>query len=124
MHRLATDLPRPQYVRVLPPQSAHTGAGTASGGGSGGYGPAFGSIPDFNEPPSGVRFADVREGTPAAKAGLKAGDILVRFDGKNVQNLMDFTVLLRQKKPGDEVEVQVLRDGKPVNVKVLLTARK
>ena len=98
--------------------------GTASGGGSAGYGPAFGSIPDFNEPPSGVRFADVREGTPAAKAGLKAGDILVRFDGKNVQNLMDFTVLLRQKKPGDEVEVQVLRDGKPVNVKVLLTARK
>jgi Peptidase family M28/PDZ domain/PA domain len=124
MHRLATDLPRPQYVRVLPPQSAHTGSGTAASGGSAGYGPAFGSIPDFNEPPSGVRFADVREGTPAAKAGLKAGDILVRFDGKNVQNLMDFTVLLRQKKPGDEVEVQVLRDGKPVNVKVLLTARK
>jgi hypothetical protein len=123
LHGLATDLPRPQYVRVLPPQSSHT-SGTSSSGGSGGYGPAFGSIPDFAEPPTGVRFADVREGTPAAKAGLKAGDILVGFDGKKVQNLMDFTVLLRQKKPGDEVEVEVLRDGKPMKVKVLLTARK
>ncbi|MBL8238753.1 MAG: M28 family peptidase [Bryobacterales bacterium] len=123
MHRLATDLPRPQYVRVLPPASAHA-SGSGSSGGSGGYGPAFGSIPDFAEPPTGVRFADVREGTPAAKAGLKGGDILIGFDGKKVQNLMDFTVLLRQKKPGDEVEVEVLREGKPMKVKVLLTARK
>jgi hypothetical protein len=119
---LAGELPRPQYVRVLPPQSAH-GSGSGSGGG-GGYGPAFGSVPDFAEPPTGVRFADVREGTPAAKAGLKAGDILVGFDGKTVQNLMDFTVLLRQKKPGDEVEVKVLRNGETVTVKVLLEARK
>ncbi|HEU0119180.1 MAG TPA: M28 family peptidase [Bryobacteraceae bacterium] len=124
LQHLATDLPRPQYVRVLPPQSSHgSGSGSGSGGGSG-YGPQFGSIPDFAEPPTGVRFADVREGTPAAKAGLKAGDILVRFDGKKVQNLMDFTVLLRQKKAGDEVEVEVLRDGQTVTAKVLLTARK
>lgn len=123
LRELATDLPRPQYVRVLPPQSSHT-SGTSSSGGSSGYGPAFGSIPDFAEPPTGVRFADVREGTPAAKAGLKAGDILVEFDGKKVQNLMDFTVLLRQKKPGDEVEVKVLRGGETLSVKVLLTARK
>jgi membrane-associated protease RseP (regulator of RpoE activity) len=121
LQELAGDLPRPQYVRVLPPQSAH---GSGSGGGGGGYGPAFGSVPDFAEPPTGVRFADVREGTPAAKAGLKAGDILVGFDGKQVQNLMDFTVLLRQKKPGDEVEVKVLRNGETVAVTVLLEARK
>ncbi|MFN0102436.1 MAG: M28 family peptidase [Bryobacteraceae bacterium] len=123
IHRLANDFPRPQYVRVLPPQSSHT-SGTSSSGGGAGYGPNFGSIPDFAEPPTGVRFADVREGTPAAKAGLKAGDILVNFDGKKVQNLMDFTVLLRQKKAGDEVEVQVLRGGQTVTAKVLLTARK
>jgi len=124
LNRLATDLPRPEYVRVLPPQSGHGSGGPSSGGGGGGYGPAFGSVPDFAEPPTGVRFADVREGTPAHKAGLKAGDILVQFDGKKVQNLMDFTVLLRQKKPGDEVVVQVLRGGETVTAKVLLTARK
>jgi len=123
LQHLAADPGRPQYVRVLPPQSSHT-SGTAPSGGSGGYGPAFGSIPDFAEPPTGVRFADVREGTPAAKAGLKAGDILVSFDGKKVQNLMDFTVLLRQKKPGDEVEVKVLRGSETVTALVLLTARK
>ncbi|MBM3785207.1 MAG: M28 family peptidase [Acidobacteria bacterium] len=123
LHRLTGDEPRPQYVRVLPPQSSH---GTGSGGpvGRSGYGPDFGSIPDFAEPPTGVRFADVREGSPAHKAGLKAGDVLIGFDGKKVGNLMDFTVLLRQKKPGDEVEVVVLRGGQNVSVKVLLAARK
>jgi hypothetical protein len=114
---------KPAYVRVLPPQSAHTGAAPASGGSSG-YGPYFGSIPDFAEPPKGVRFADVREGSPAGVAGLKAGDIMIGFDGKEVGNLMDFTVLLRQKKPGDEVEVKLLRAGQTLTVKVLLTARK
>ena len=114
---------RPQYVRVLPPQSAHSGAAPSSGGSSG-YGPYFGSIPDFAEPPKGVRFADVRDGSPAGVAGLKAGDIMIGFDGKDVGNLMDFTVLLRQKKPGDEVEVKVLRDGQTMTVKVLLTVRK
>ena len=114
---------RPQYVRVLPPQSAHSGTAPASGGSSG-YGPYFGSIPDFAEPPKGVRFADVRDGSPAGVAGLKAGDIMVGFDGKDVGNLMDFTVLLRQKKVGDEVEVKALRGGQTIVVKILLTARK
>ena len=124
LQKLAGDQPRPQYVRVLPPAPSAHSSGTSSSGGSSGYGPAFGSIPDFAEPPTGVRFADVREGTPAAKAGLKAGDILISFDGKKVQNLMDFTVLLRQKKPGDNVEVKVLRGGETLTVQVLLTARK
>jgi S1-C subfamily serine protease len=93
-----------------------------SGGGSG-YGPAFGSIPDFNEPPKGVRFADVRDGTPAAKAGLKAGDILIEFDGKDIANLYDFTYALRAHKPGDSVLVKVLRGDKTIEAKVLLTER-
>ena len=71
-----------------------------------------------------MRFADVRDGTPAAKAGLKAKDIMVEFDGKKVQNLSDFTYLLRSKKPGDEVEVKVLRGDEKLTVKVLLTERK
>ena len=72
----------------------------------------------------GVRFADVRDGSPAAVAGLKAGDILIEFDGKPIQNLYDFTYGLRSKKPGQEVLVRVLRDGKPIEAKVLLTQRK
>jgi hypothetical protein len=112
---------RPQFVRVKEPE--HPGDAAASSGHSG-YGPDFGSIPDFGEGVKGVKFADVREGSPAAKAGLKAGDILVEFDGKAIQNLYDFTYALRAKKPGDEVLVKVIRGSDPVEVKVLLTKRK
>jgi S1-C subfamily serine protease len=38
-----------------------------------------------------VRFSDVRDASPAAKAGLKGGDVLVEFDGKPIENLYDFT---------------------------------
>lgn len=116
--RLAGDADRPQYVRLAAPSSS-----SGVGGGSG-YGAYFGSIPDFTEIPTGVRFADVRDGSPAAKAGLKAGDILVEFEGKPIQNLYDFTYALRSKKPGDEVLVKVLRNNQPIETKVLLTQRK
>jgi S1-C subfamily serine protease len=49
---------------------------------------------------------------------------MVEFDGKPVQNLYDFTYALRSKKPGDKVMVKVMRNGAPVTVDVLLTARK
>jgi aminopeptidase YwaD len=94
------------------------------GGGGAGYGPYFGSIPDFGEIPNGVRFADVKPGSPAAKAGLKAGDILIQFGDKPIKNLYDFTDALRRSKIGDVVEVKVLRDGQPVTASVKLEQRK
>jgi aminopeptidase YwaD len=114
--------PRPQFQRVAEPV-APIGSPIGSSGGGSGYGPNFGSIPDFNEPPKGVRFADVRDGTPAAKAGLKAGDILIEFDGKEIGNLYDFTYALRAHKPGDLVLVKVLRGDQTIEAKVLLTER-
>lgn len=117
--KLSNGMDRPQYVRVEPPSPARGGS---SGGGSG-YGPYFGSIPDFSEPPTGVRFADVRNGSPAEKAGLKGGDIMIEFDGKKVGNLQDYTYLLRQKKPGDEVVVKYLRNGQTLETKVTLSKR-
>ena len=117
---------RPQYVKVDPPKANPHAAGSGSGSGSagGGYGPYFGSIPDFAEPPSGVRFSDVRAGSPAEKAGLKAGDILVGWDGKPIQNLYDFTYALRGQKVGDVVTVKVLREGKTVEASVTLEQRR
>ena len=96
----------------------------AGGSGSGGYGPYFGSIPDFGQVDTGVRFSDVKPGSPAAKAGLKAGDILVQFGDKPIKNLYDFTDALRRSKVGDVVEVKVLRDGQPVTASVKLEQRK
>jgi hypothetical protein len=112
---------RPQFVRTAE-KAEDPHAGTSSAG-PGGYGPYFGSIPDFAEPPTGVRFADVHDDSPAGKAGLKAGDILVKFDGGQIKNLYDFTYSLRAHKAGDEVEVGVLRDGKPFTTKVKLVER-
>ena len=96
----------------------------AAGGGGGGYGPYFGSIPDFGQTENGVKFSDVKPNSPAAKAGLKAGDILVQFGDKPIKNLYDFTDALRRSKVGDVVEVKVLRDGQPITASVKLEQRK
>lgn len=92
--------------------------------GGGGYGPYFGSIPDFGQTENGVKFSDVKPNSPAAKAGLKAGDVLVQFGDKPIKNLYDFTDALRRSKVGDVVEVKVLRDGQPMTVNVKLEQRK
>src|SRR5579862_7621527 len=98
--------------------------GQGSGGGGSGYGPYFGSIPDFGQEVNGVRFSDVRPGSPAGKAGLKAGDVLTQFGDAPIKNLYDFTDALRRSKVGDVVEVKVLRDGQPVTASVKLEQRK
>ena len=119
---LREEAERPLFVRVKEPENPH--AGMAVGSSQSGYGPEFGSVPDFTEIPHGVRFADIRPGTPAAQAGLQAGDVLVEFDGKPIDNLYDFTYALRSKKPGDRVTVKVLRGTETVTASVLLRERK
>jgi membrane-associated protease RseP (regulator of RpoE activity) len=111
---------RPQFINL---GDANPHAGGVPGGG-GGYGPYFGSIPDFGETENGVRFSDVKPGSPAAKAGFKAGDILIQFGDKPIKNLYDFTDALRRSKVGDVVPVIVLRDGKEVKADVKLEQRK
>jgi len=96
----------------------------AAGGGGSGYGPYFGSIPDFGQTENGVKFSDVKPNSPAAKAGLKAGDVLVQFGDKPIKNLYDFTDALRRSKVGDVVDVKVMRDGQPLTVSVKLEQRK
>jgi S1-C subfamily serine protease len=93
-------------------------------GGEGGYGAYFGSVPDFSEIPDGLRFSDVRPGSPADKAGLKGGDILFEFEGRPVQNLYDFTYALRARKPGETVTVKVRRGDRVIEAGVVLGERK
>lgn len=117
--QLASGGERPQFVKV---EAEPRAPGAPSGGG--GYGPYFGSIPDFGQVESGVRFADVRPNSPAAKAGLLAGDILIQFGETQVKNLYDFTYALRKSKVGDVVEVKVLRGDKTIAAKVTLEQRR
>jgi hypothetical protein len=116
---LIADDERPAFKKVE--LSPHSG-GVPSGGG--GYGPYFGSIPDFAPVENGVKFSDVRAGSPADKAGLKGGDTLIQFGDKPIKNLYDFTFALRNSKVGETVEVKFLRDGKEHTAKVTLEQRR
>jgi S1-C subfamily serine protease len=83
----------------------------------------FGSIPDYDGGDEGVRLAGVSPGSPAAIAGLREGDIIIRFAGARIQNIEDFMTQLSAQKPGDHVEIVVLRSGAPVTAKATLARR-
>ena len=77
-----------------------------------GYGPYLGTIPEFGGPPvRGVRIQGVRSGSPAEAAGLRGGDVIVEFDGAAVANLEEFSALLFAARPGQQVEIEAVRDG-------------
>jgi len=84
---------------------------------------SLGSVPDMEFAGPGVRFADVVAGSPAAAAGLRAGDVLVRLDGAAVADLRAYSDALKQRAPGDHVVVVVERGGQPVTVELVLGAR-
>jgi hypothetical protein len=118
--QLANRAERPQFVETVQQQDPHSSGNV---GAVSGYGPYFGSVPDFANEGQGVKFAEVRTGSPAAKAGLRGGDVMIAFGGMPIKTLYDFTFALREKKPGDRVEVIVLRNGKEVKASVELTTR-
>ncbi|MBI5021022.1 MAG: M28 family peptidase [Ignavibacteriales bacterium] len=69
----------------------------------------LGIIPDFASDVPGMKISGTRPGSPAEKAGLIGDDVIIKFGGKEIKNIYDFTYLLGQFKPGDEVEVVVKR---------------
>ena len=86
--------------------------------------PWFGSVPDFSFQGDGYRFQSVMTGSPAAIAGLQAGDILVQFGDKEIKNIHDYTTALGSLQPGDEVNVIVLRGEVRIEAKILLVKRR
>jgi membrane-associated protease RseP (regulator of RpoE activity) len=58
---------------------------------------------------AGLLVSSVEEGSPAEKAGIRVGDIIVGIDGKDVDSSVDLRRGLREKKDGDTVRVEVLR---------------
>jgi len=72
---------------------------------------SLGIVPDYAVSGDGVQIAEVRAGTPAAAAGLKAGDVISALNGTTVGNLRDYTQVLQELAPGDAVEIQYRRDA-------------
>jgi M6 family metalloprotease-like protein len=66
----------------------------------------------------GVKIDRVTPDGPAAQAGLKTSDVVIKFEGKKVANAERITTALLEKTPGDEVTLTVRRDGKEVELKV------
>ncbi len=89
----------------------------------GGYGAYLGTVPDFAPVDFGVRLSGVRAGSPAEQAGMQKGDVLIRFDGAEIDDLYVFTDALRSHAPGDTVEVVVLREGEEVPLVAVLGSR-
>jgi len=65
----------------------------------------------------GVTVAQVQAGSPAAQAGIQTGDVIRRFDGREVTNLNVLRSLVAQTQLNKEVELEIVRDGKPLKVK-------
>jgi C-terminal processing protease CtpA/Prc len=82
-----------------------------------------GSMPDFAYAGEGVRIADISPDSPAAKAGLQAGDIIIQLGEHKVTNLREYSQALASFNPGDETTLLYLRDGKQASTKITLTAR-
>ncbi len=82
-----------------------------------------GSMPDFAYSGIGVKIAGIADDSPAAKAGLKTGDIIIGFNGNEIKNLKDYSNQLKAHQPGDTVEVTITRDKKEQTVKLILGAR-
>ena len=96
-------------MAFIPPGAEKAAASAPSSGG--GRRVSFGSIPDFNYTGEGVRVSGVIPGSPAEKAGIQEGDLLVEFAGIAVEDLGSFSSILKGLEPGDEVEVVYERDG-------------
>ncbi len=91
------------------------------GGGSRSNGAYLGVSPADNT--KEAKIGSVTEGQPAEKAGMKVGDIITKFDGKDVKTYDEFVDMLNKKKPGDEVDVDLKRGTEKVTLKVKLGKR-
>ncbi|HMD15392.1 MAG TPA: Do family serine endopeptidase [Terriglobales bacterium] len=71
---------------------------------------------------AGALISEVQPDTPGAKAGLQTGDVVIELDGKPVADAGQLQMTVGQKRPGETIHLQVVRDGKPMNVAVTLEA--
>jgi Tol biopolymer transport system component len=84
----------------------------------------LGTIPDYTTDVKGVKLSGVRGASPAEKAGLKGGDVIVEFAGQKIANIYDYTYALDAVKIGQPVQVVIERDGKRMTLSVTPEARK
>ena len=85
--------------------------------------PVIGATVDIGSARDGAVVADVPSGTPADKAGLKKGDLIVGIDDYIVHDAISLIVLIRSHQPGDAVTLRVRRDGETLTVRIVLDGK-
>jgi aminopeptidase YwaD len=95
-----------------------------SSGRSTGFRVYLGTVPSYAESNDGMLLDAVRDDSPAAKAGVKAGDKIVKLAGREIKNVYDYTYALGEMKPDQEYEVEVMRGGERLKMKLTPQARR
>jgi Zn-dependent M28 family amino/carboxypeptidase len=90
----------------------------------GGFRVYLGTIPNYADTTDGLLLDGVRDDSPAAKAGLKAGDRIVKIGNRDVKNVYDYTYALGEMKAGQEYVFELIRGGEKLTLKVTPEARK
>ncbi|HEY8185785.1 MAG TPA: M20/M25/M40 family metallo-hydrolase [Pyrinomonadaceae bacterium] len=114
VHDIDSNDKRPVYTVA---KSESTGRAT-------GFRVYLGTIPNYADSNDGLLLDGVREDSPAAKAGLRAGDRIVKLAGREVHNVYDYTYALGEMKAGQEYEIELLRGSERLTLKITPAARK
>jgi hypothetical protein len=114
VYRLQASDARPAYAQAKSEMNSRSATFRVS----------LGTMPSYAESDDGLKLEGVREGSPAASAGLKAGDKIVKLAGRDIRNVYDYTQALSEMKAGQEYEVEVVRDGQRLALKITPAARK
>ncbi|HWN10979.1 MAG TPA: M20/M25/M40 family metallo-hydrolase [Pyrinomonadaceae bacterium] len=99
-------------------------AKSQAAGRTGGFSVSLGTIPSYADSTDGLLIDGVRDDTPAAKAGIKAGDKIVKLAGREIRNVYDYTAALGEMRAGQEYEVELMRNGERMKMKIIPAARK
>jgi Tol biopolymer transport system component len=107
---IATADAAPDYIAMEAPKNSGVRTGLRA---------YLGTIPDYAQGDTkGVKLSGVSPIGPAAKAGVKAGDIIIKLGGKDIANIYDYTYVMGDLKIGKETTITVQRDGKSVDLKI------
>jgi len=90
---------------------------------TGGFRVYLGTIPNYADSSDGLLLDGIRDDSPAAKAGLKAGDRIVKIGNRDVKNVYDYTHALGEMKAGQEYVIEVVRGTERLTLKITPAGR-
>jgi S1-C subfamily serine protease len=84
-----------------------------------GFNVSLGTVPNYADSTDGLLLDGVRDGSAAAKAGIKPGDKVIKLAGREIRNVMDYTFVLGEMKAGEEYEVVLKRGTETITLKII-----